>query len=355
LIRYVQTSDAVNIAYWKVGSGPTMVQLPALPHSHIQLEWEIPDWRRGYELAANALTVIRYDGRGAGLSQRDVTEFGMEAQLADLEAVVGAAGDEPVILNGITNTCPVAITYAVRHPERVSALLLWIPVVDGSVQRDNPMLQAARGLVRSDWQMFTETVAHSLFGWGESDNSRRYAALIRAANDPETILPMVAALHEFKVTELLPQIRCRTLVLHRPDAPMLRPGDAERVAAAIPDAQLALFGGASAAPYIGDWRSIDRAISEFLGLDTRAGRGARGTRALRLLNMKTSALSPREREIIELVARGRTNREIAEQLVLATKTVENHVGRILVKLDLRSRTQLAAYAIEHGLAGKTAS
>jgi DNA-binding CsgD family transcriptional regulator/pimeloyl-ACP methyl ester carboxylesterase len=337
-----------------MGRGRYCVQLPALPHSHIQLEWEIPDLRRGYELGANALTVVRYDGRGAGLSQRPVTDFGMDAQLADLDAVIGIAGDEPVVLFGITNTCPVAITYAALHPERVSALILWIPVVDGSVQRDNPMLQAARGLVQSDWAMFTETVAHSLFGWAESENARRYAALIRAANDPDTILEMVAALHEFDVTALLPQIRCPTLVLHRPDVPLLRPGDAEKVAAAIPDARLALFGGTSAAPYIGDWRAIDRAISEFLTLAPHGARGRRTTRALRLLNMKTSALSPREREVVALVARGLTNREIAHELVLAEKTVENHVGRILVKLDLRSRTQLAAYAVEHGLADKTA-
>jgi DNA-binding CsgD family transcriptional regulator/pimeloyl-ACP methyl ester carboxylesterase len=352
-IRFVQTTDGVSIAYWKMGDGPAMVQMPALPHSHIQLEWEIPDWRRGYELGVSALTVLRYDGRGSGLSQRDVADFGMEAQLADLEAVMAMAGDEPVILYGIVNTCPVAITYAVRHPERVARLMLWIPVVDGSIQRDNPMLQAARGLVKTDWQMFTETVAHSLFGWEESENARRYAALIRAANDPDTLLPMVAALHEFNVTDLLSRIRCPTLIMHRPDVPLLRPGDAETVAATIPNAQLALFGGTSTAPYIGDWRAIDRAISGFLDLELRGA--PRPTRALRLLNMKTSALSAREREIIELVAGGQTNREIAEQLVLATKTVENHVGRILVKLDLRSRTQLAAYAVEHGMAGKTAS
>ena len=75
---------------------------------------------------------------------------------------------------------------------------------------------------------------------------------------------------------------------------------------------------------------------------------------MRLLSMKTDALSPREREVVELVARGLTNRQIASELSLAVKTVENHVGRILVKVDLQSRTQLAAYAVKHGLDGKSA-
>ncbi len=69
--------------------------------------------------------------------------------------------------------------------------------------------------------------------------------------------------------------------------------------------------------------------------------------------MKSESLSAREMDVVALLVRRRTNREIAEELILAEKTVENHVGRILVKLDLRSRTELAAYAVEHGPAGRS--
>ena len=78
-VRYVTTVDGVSIAYWALGSGPPLVQLPSLPHSHIGVEWETPEWRRGYEIAATATTVVRYDGRGTGLSQRDVTDFSLAA------------------------------------------------------------------------------------------------------------------------------------------------------------------------------------------------------------------------------------------------------------------------------------
>lgn len=353
LVRYVSTSDGVNIAYWTLGQGPPAVQLPALPHSHIQMEWEIPEWRRGYELAAAARTIVRYDGRGTGLSQRDVDDFSLETMIADLDAVVGALGAEKVLLFGISNSCPIAIAYAARYPERVSDLILWCPVADGSVLRANPMLQAARQVMQTDWEMFSETVAHSLVGWSEPAAARRFAELIRAGITQTTALALVPALHNLIVWDELPQIRCRTLVLHRPELRLLPPGMAERVAASIPDARLALFEGSSSAPYLGDWRAISRTISGFLG-ETSAGTSKTGSRSLRLLSMKNESLSPREREVVELVARGLTNRQIAEELFLAEKTIENHIGRILAKLNLRSRIQLAAYAVEHGLTGKSA-
>lgn len=354
LIRYVTTADGVSIAYWTVGRGPHFVQLPALPHSHIGIEWEQADWRRGYEMIAPVLTAVRYDGRGTGLSQRDVTDFSMEAMLADLDAVVGQLGDEPVILLGVVNTCPVAITYAVQHPERVSHLVLWIPIVDGSVQKANPMLESARRIVETDWMTFSETVAHGLLGWDQPEAARRYAELIRAGIDQHTILPMVHQLHSFNVWDLLPKVSCPTLLLHRPDQGMLPPGMAERVAATIPDARLAIFDGRASAPYVGDWRTIFRTTESFLGVQVDPSHARPRGRALRLLSMKNESLTPRELEVVALVARGLTNREIAQELFLAEKTVENHVGRILVKLDLRSRTQIAAYAVEHGLTGKTA-
>lgn len=354
LVRYVSTADGVSIAYWKLGQGPPLVQLPSLPHSHIRMEWETPEWRRGYELAAAERTMVRYDGRGTGLSQRDVYDFSLEAMIADLDAVLGDLGAENVALFGVSNTCPVAIAYAVRYPDRVSDLILWCPVVDASVHRTNPMLQAARHVMETDWEMFSETVAHALVGWSEPEAARRFAGLIRAGITQETALALVPALHEFNVWDQLPRVHCRTLVLHRPGLPLLPPGTAERVAASIPDAQLALFEGSSSVPYVGDWRAIIRAIAGFLGMPLPASGAKTGRRALRLLSMENESLTPRERQVVDLVARGLTNRQIAEELYLSEKTVGNHIGRILVKLDLRSRTQMAVYAVEHGLTARSA-
>jgi DNA-binding CsgD family transcriptional regulator/pimeloyl-ACP methyl ester carboxylesterase len=354
LIRYVRTADDVAIAYWAIGSGPVVVQLPGLPHSHIRIEWETPEWRRGYELGAMERTWVRYDGRGCGLSQRDVADWSLESLIADLEAVINDLPAREVALYGVVNTCPVAIAYAARHPERVSDLILWCPVVDTSVHRDNPMLEAARKVAETNWEMFSETVAHSLFGWSQPDAARRFAWLIREGITQETLLAMVPYLHSLNATEDLHRVRCRTLVLDRPGLRLTSPGMAEHVAGTIPDAQLALFEGSASAPFIGDWRAIAKTISRFLGLNPGPTAAQPGGRALRLLSMKDDDLTRRELQVVDLVVLGLTNREIADRLFLAEKTVGNHVGRILVKLDLRSRTQLAAYAVEHGLTSESA-
>ncbi|MBI2913790.1 MAG: alpha/beta fold hydrolase [Chloroflexi bacterium] len=354
LVRYVSTADGVSIAYWTLGQGPPLLQLPPLPHSHILKEWEIPAQRRMFEMAAAERTFVRYDGRGTGLSQRDVEDFSLESMLLDLDAVVDELDAESVALEGVYNTGAVAIAYAARYPERVSRLILWCPVVDGSIPRDNPQLHALRGLLETNWELFTQTVAHALIGWSEPDTSRQFAEVVRAGITQSTLLALVSAIHGWNVWEELPRVRCPALVLHRPDNPLVPEGTIERVAAAIPHAQLALFEGNSPTPYVGDWRAIARAIGGFLGLTLAARAGATGRRALRLLSMKNEALTPREREIVDLVVRGLTNRQIADELYLSEKTVGNHVGRILVKLDLPSRTRLAAYAVEHGLTGKSA-
>lgn len=354
LVRYVTTVDGVSIAYWKLGSGPLTVHLPALPHSHIHMEWEIPEWRRGYELEATARSLVRYDGRGTGLSQREVDDFSLEAMILDLDAVVRDLDVNQVTLSAAINTCPVAIRYATQFPERVSGLVMWCPVVDASVHRDNSMLAAARKVMETDWEMFSETVAHSLFGWSESEASRRFAALIRAGITQETALRLVPALHTFNVWDDLPHIQCPTLILHRPEMSLLPPGTAERVAARIPNAQLALFEGSSSAPFLGDWRAIVRTVSSFLGVTELEQASAGGNRSIRLLSMKQDGLSPRELEIVELVVGGLTNRQIANRLYIAEKTVENHMGRILVKFDLHTRTELAVYAMEHNLLDESA-
>lgn len=352
LVQYTATADGFSIAYWTLGEGPPIVQLPAIPYSHIALEWEQPRLRRTYDLLAAQLRLVRYDGRGLGLSQRDVMSFSLETMLADLDAVVNALDAPQVTLLGVINSGAVAIAYAARHPERVSQLVLWCPVVDGSVHVNNPRLQAVRQVLETDWELYTRTVAHSLLGWTESDAALQFAEYIRAGITQDTARQLVPEILKLNVWDDLPRVRCPTLILHRPTLPLFPTGVMERVAGGIPNAQLALMDGDSAVPWLGDWRALPRIVYRFLGLTPFSAAGR--TRALKLLSMRQQSLTSREREIVDFVVRGLTNRQIAEELFLSEKTVENHIGRILVKTDLPSRTRLAAYAIENGLVSKSA-
>ncbi len=272
-IQYAQTKDGVSIAFWTLGEGMPLVVMPNMPFSHIQLEWQLPEYRRWYERLAEKRMLVRFDPRGTGLSDRDVGDYSLDAWLLDLEATVDHLSIERLALFAPLHSGPVAITYAVRHPERVSHLLLWFSYARNSEYLRSPQLQTLRGLISQDWQLFTETVAHAVLGWSAGDPARRFAALMRESTTPEAAQATFAATLEFDVTALLPQVNSPTLVLHRREYPMLDVAVARHLASRIPDARLALLEGTSAAAFLGDTESVLAAIEDFLGESEEAAAG----------------------------------------------------------------------------------
>lgn len=263
-IQYARTADGVSIAFWTLGEGAPLVEMPTIPVSHIQMEWQIPEWRRWYEPLARTRTVVRYDCRGAGLSDRDVTDFSLEAQLLDLQAVVDRLPQDKLALLAPIYAGPVAIAYAAHHPERVSHLILWH---SWARTRDaaSPQFAALARLRDTDWELYSETVAHTLLGWSEGEPAHRYAALMRECIAPETLKAALAAIAQFDVEALLPQVKVPTLVLHRRQLSWLSADVARGLASRIPDARLAILEGGSGAAFLGDTAAVLRAIREFLG------------------------------------------------------------------------------------------
>jgi class 3 adenylate cyclase len=208
--------------------------------------------------------VVRYDCRGAGLSDRDVTDFSLDAQVLDLEAVVDRLGLERFALLSPIHSGPVAIAYAARHPDRVSHLVLWH---SWAVTRDaaSPQLRALAQMRDTDWHVYSEAVAHTLLGWAEGEPAHRYAALMRECITQETMKTALAATAEFDVSAILPQVKAPTLVLHRRQLSWLSVDIARGLASRIPDARLALLEGDSGATFLGDTRAVLGAISQFIG------------------------------------------------------------------------------------------
>jgi class 3 adenylate cyclase len=263
-IQYAQTADGVSIAFWTLGEGMPLVHMTLGP-SHIQMEWQIPEMRRWYERLAEKRKLVRFDHRGFGVSERDITEFPLDTQALDLEAVVDRLGLEKFALLGLMHTGPGAIEYAARHPERVSHLLLWCTYARASEFSPSPAeIKALRALIGTAWQTFTETTAHRILGWSAGEPARRYAALIRESCSPEVLQAAFSGIEQFDVAALLPQVEAPTLVLQRREA---IPGVAiaGHLASRIPDARLVLLEGTSMAPYLGDTESVLTAIDEFLG------------------------------------------------------------------------------------------
>jgi class 3 adenylate cyclase len=159
----------------------------------------------------------------------------------------------------------VAIAYTARHPERVSHLVLWCSWARGSDVAGSPLLQTMRGFISQNWEAYTETAAGSFLGWSEPESAHRFAALLRESVTPEAARAALEATTQFDVTDLLPQLKTPTLVLHRRELRFPEASVARSLAARIPDASLVLLEGDSMAPYLGDAQAVYRAVGGFLG------------------------------------------------------------------------------------------
>ncbi len=263
-IQYAKTEDGVSIALWTLGEGVPLVCMYTGGFSHIQLEWEIPAFRHIYERMAQKRMFVRYDSRGCGLSARDVTDYSLEAHLLDLEAVVDHLGSQRFALLGNGDTGTVAIAYAVRHPERVSHLVLWCSYARPSDLWESPQVKGMVGLLDTDWELWTETVAHSVIGWSEGESSRQYAALMRESARPEATRALFAASSEIDVTALLPEVRSPTLIVHRRQTPFPTMDAARQLASHIPGARLVLQEGDAMGIISGDIEATAQTIDEFL-------------------------------------------------------------------------------------------
>ena len=123
-IRYCTTSDGVRLAYATTGNGPPLVKASNWL-THLDFEWGSPIWRHWYTALSRHHRLVRYDERGNGMSQRDVSDVSFDTWVRDLETIVDAAGLDRFPLLGISRGGPIAIAYAVKHPERVTQLVLY--------------------------------------------------------------------------------------------------------------------------------------------------------------------------------------------------------------------------------------
>ncbi len=270
-IQYATTSDGVSIAFWELGAGvPIIDPPPAMPWSHIEREWQIPDWRHWYEHLMERMRVVRYDSRGSGLSERAGVDCSLDNAILDLDAVVNRLGIDRFALFGCFASGPVAIAYAARHPERVSHLILWCAFASGADSRNHQYSQALDNLLDVNYSLFTETLAHTVFGWEEGESAHRLALYMQDALSHEEATRYWRDTRDRDVDDLLPLIQAPTLVLHRRDLPVLGVNVARRLAARIPRARLKIIDGASLSPFTKDMVANIDLITEFVGVDAAA-------------------------------------------------------------------------------------
>jgi len=344
-----RSADGVTLAWTSVGSGPALVHLPGAPFSNLEAEWRIPVLRKAYNGLARHLRFIQFDSRGTGRSQRDVSDLSLDAMLGDLDAVIQAAGLQRFALLGFYSSVTHAIAYAARHPDRVSHLILFGGSARGWNPMSGPATQALLSLIERDWDTFVESATHAWLGWPNGEEGSLAAEWFRTATTPAMARTTLQAAGEIDVTGDLASVRCPVLVLHRLGQHVIPVEMSEELVAGMPLAELRPLPGQSASLFFEDANEVVAVIVEFVA-GVRPAAVARSGRSQTASADRASRLTPRETDVLRLIAAGESNAEIAARLGVTDNTVERHVTNLYRKIDARGRADATAFAIRHGIA-----
>ncbi len=248
-IEYAKTKDGVSIAYTSIGQGPTVVCSTNNTGGDLHLYGTgATPWFE--QLAAGGRRVVLYDGRGAGSSDRDAIEEGLENRVADLESVVDKLGLERFALLGRYHGGAQAVAYAVRHPEKLSHLVLWDTYASGAAYYSaTPYTRAIKALLEvaaEDWELFTLTLAHWATGFRDPERARTMGAGFQSGMTAQYYLNLVANAQATDVTPMLASVAVPTLVIQDQWSVISTPSTARVLASAIPSAQSISVRGAEA-------------------------------------------------------------------------------------------------------------
>lgn len=270
VIQYATASDGVEIACTSFGSGPPLIIMPILPLSHLQVEWQMDGMRAFLEHLAETHTVVRFDARGLGLSDRTAPDRSLDAHLLDVEAVCRRLGITQASVFAASYSGPIGIRLAARRPELVTKLILWCThafhgdVVSRLPQVSNQQREAVNQLADVDRELFIRTYLHRAVGWTEGEIANQFVEIAKQSIDMENFFENLAHHVAFDAREDLAAVKAPTLVMHRPAFIGSHVDVAKNLAAAIPNARLALLDGESVVPFIGNTARMLESVDEFL-------------------------------------------------------------------------------------------
>ncbi|HKA58847.1 MAG TPA: alpha/beta fold hydrolase, partial [Gemmatimonadales bacterium] len=353
-VRFTASFDGVRLAYGISGRGHPLVRVPTWI-SHVEHDWQSPVMRHLVVEMASRHKLVNYDCRGVGMSQRDVLDMSFDAWIHDLEAVADAAGLERFGLWGISGAPAVAIAYAARHPERASHLVLCGGFCRGRLRRDAPEAELEKArvmleLIEQGWGTealaFRQVFTSLMVPGGTAEQWRWFTDMMRRAATPQTALRMLRLWQTLDVSDLARQVRCPTLVLHARHDAVVPYEEGKLMASLIPHAEFVTLDSANHVILEDEpaWPQLRAELRRFLpapetvenvGPDARFG-----------------DLTERECDVLELIAQGLDNEEIAQRLAISPKTVRNHITSIFGKLAATTRAQAIVRARQAGFGAR---
>jgi pimeloyl-ACP methyl ester carboxylesterase/DNA-binding CsgD family transcriptional regulator len=348
-IRFCSANDGVKLAYAVTGDGPPLV-MASTWLTHLEHQWRSLAWRPWLD-AFEKFTVLRHDSRGCGLSDRDTDNLSFENWVSDFACVVDAAGYDrfPIVA-----TCwggPVAIEYAARYPERVSHLVLYGTYARGRFQVGQPeVTRKARlmlELTRQGWgqenNAFMQVWSSTFQPGGSLDYLQSWAEQMRLATTAEKAVRLLEIGWSADVREAARKLKCPVLAVHAERDRAVPISEGRLLAGLIPHCRFVQLDSQNHMPLLDepDWPQLIAEIQSFLAKPNAA---ASMRSALPL-----DELTPRERSVLEAIADGLDNCEIATALGLSEKTVRNHITRVFDKIQVQHRYQAIVRARDAGL------
>ena len=265
-IQYAKTEDGVNIAYWTMGEGGTPLIICApLAWSHISLELHQPELMAWYERLSRHRTIVRFDPRGFGLSQRELNDDEIASALGpmDIAAIAAHLNYPHMSIIATTSSSPAAVAFAADRPDIVEHLIVCAPA-HGKDFTSNPKIRSVIALIKEDWGVFTETWAHIFLGWTKgSQRAHQWALFAQRSTSQENAARGFELASSFDFSPLLPPIKARTLVISDAGGLFDILATSQLIAAGVKDARLVQVDSFETAIY--DNEVMTRAILEFLG------------------------------------------------------------------------------------------
>ena len=352
-IRFCHSPDGVRIAYAVSGSGPPLVRV-ANWLTHLNLDWESPVWSHWFAEFSRGSSFVRYDPRGTGLSDRYVDMISLEAWLQDLESVLDDLGLDHFNLLGFCQGGPIAVAYAARHPERVDHLVLYDSYAygaftEGVSPEKRQEAEALAQLIEVGWgrhvDAFRQVFTNLLIPTGTKEQKHWLDAFERETVSAGTAARLWKAFHRLDVREQAKQVKAPTLVLHVKGDAMVPFEAGLQLAALIPGARFIPLEGSNHILLENEpaWPHFLAEVRRYLKLNINESAPPEGQQ-----QAVFPKLTHRESEVLELIARGFNNGEIAERLFITPKTTRNHVTHIYHKLHVSSRSQAIILAREAG-------